>query len=732
MMSFFSPWALFGLLLLAVPIVIHIFKPRKTRRTTFTNLRWLRESQHKLTRRIQWHQILLFLFRAMLVVLLVLVLARPVLNLFGGNTPVERLIILDRSQTMNYLEPGEETAFERGRALAEVELAATGPGDRSTVLLASQSPKALGPLSEDPRACAAALRDAQPVLQDGDLGAVLPIIRSMLGTRREGAKVEIIFISNNLQRSWSQNAISNFMAGETADLTVRLVDVAPEKMENAWIASASLVEGEGTRPPTIRVETGWAGDGEVERSVYLTGLRDLPELSATGMLKPGQLTPLEITLPADYKIGSGIARLELRPDDALPEDNRFFYNSNVSSLARVLVVESETTQVKALQPGLHLRAALETLAQAQKEGLQVQVVSPKDLSPEEIAQASLLILIEPDGLSEENLLAIQDRVRTGCGLAIFLGPGVSLNFFNDKLHDAANPAAGLSPVALSTMLVNQDGQAERFASIDWSHPLLTNLFDPTYNDLAQTRLHGYFRLGPLPDDATVQVLAKIGDSIPAILESDYGAGKVVIFNTTANDAWSDLPRRPSFIPLIDRLITHLSGGVGRSEFLVGEHIAVPIGPFEEAPEVGVTGPSGERLHPTLHRTGGQFFLRLDPVEVPGIYQIGIAGVEGTQEFIVQTSRGDSSLVRMEPNLLEQWWLPAKFETVARENLSAGETASGKRRVHLSPWLAALACLILLGEMALVHWLCPRMDPTLAESHVPGSGLLPRRGGSHEN
>ena len=160
-MSFFSPWALLGLLLLVVPVVIHIFKPRKTRRTMFTNLRWLRESQHKLTRRIQWHQILLLLLRATLVALLVFVLARPVLNLFGGNTPVERFIVLDRSQTMNYLKPGEETAFARGRALAEQELAASGPGDRSTVLLASQSPKALGPISDDPQACAAALRDAQ-------------------------------------------------------------------------------------------------------------------------------------------------------------------------------------------------------------------------------------------------------------------------------------------------------------------------------------------------------------------------------------------------------------------------------------------------------------------------------------------------------------------------------------------------------------------------------------------
>ena len=224
----------------------------------------------------------------------------------------------------------------------------------------------------------------------------------------------------------------------------------------------------------------------------------------------------------------------------------------------------------------------------------------------------------------------------------------------------------------------------------------------------------------------VRVLAKIGNAIPAILESDFGAGKVVIFNTTANDAWSDLPRRPSFVPLVDRLIAHLSGNFGRREVLVGEPISVPIGPFETTPEVSVTTPSGEILQPALRRVGGQFVLQLDAVETPGIYKIKFSGTPGERAFVVQASRGDSSLARMKPELLEQWWAPAKFEAVIDSGsrpASGGEAAISPKRLPLWPWFAGIAALVLMGEMFLVHWLCPKINPTLAQNQVPRHGLL---------
>jgi hypothetical protein len=59
---------------LAIPILVHLFKPRKVRVTPFSSLRWLQLSHQRLSRRIKWHQILLFFLRAVLVMTLVLAL----------------------------------------------------------------------------------------------------------------------------------------------------------------------------------------------------------------------------------------------------------------------------------------------------------------------------------------------------------------------------------------------------------------------------------------------------------------------------------------------------------------------------------------------------------------------------------------------------------------------------------------------------------------------------------
>src|SRR5205823_3925901 len=93
LMTFLAPLALFGVLLLILPIVVHLFKPRKMKQTPFSSLRWLKQTHQRLSRRIQWHQWLLFLLRAGCIVLLVLALAKPLIG-FWGARPVDRFVIV--------------------------------------------------------------------------------------------------------------------------------------------------------------------------------------------------------------------------------------------------------------------------------------------------------------------------------------------------------------------------------------------------------------------------------------------------------------------------------------------------------------------------------------------------------------------------------------------------------------------------------------------------------------
>src|SRR5438552_8606061 len=105
MFTLLAPSALIGLSLLAIPIIVHLFKPRKVRRTPFSSLRWLHLSQQKLARRIQWHQLLLFLLRAAFLALLALAAAKPLYSRPGAAGPIERFVVLDTSRSMRYRMP---------------------------------------------------------------------------------------------------------------------------------------------------------------------------------------------------------------------------------------------------------------------------------------------------------------------------------------------------------------------------------------------------------------------------------------------------------------------------------------------------------------------------------------------------------------------------------------------------------------------------------------------------
>ena len=47
MLNFLAPAAFAGLLLLAIPIAVHLFKPRKMRQTPFSSLRWLKVTRQR-------------------------------------------------------------------------------------------------------------------------------------------------------------------------------------------------------------------------------------------------------------------------------------------------------------------------------------------------------------------------------------------------------------------------------------------------------------------------------------------------------------------------------------------------------------------------------------------------------------------------------------------------------------------------------------------------------------
>ncbi len=101
-MSFLQPLLLWGLVALAVPIIVHFFYLRRSRRYLFTQTRLLERLVQASRPYLRLHHLILLALRLLIVVVVVFLFARPV---WGGPSPVQTdkvsaLVVVDVSPSM--------------------------------------------------------------------------------------------------------------------------------------------------------------------------------------------------------------------------------------------------------------------------------------------------------------------------------------------------------------------------------------------------------------------------------------------------------------------------------------------------------------------------------------------------------------------------------------------------------------------------------------------------------
>lgn len=723
MVTFLTPVAFLGTALLAIPILVHLFKPRKVRQTPFSSLRWLHLTQQRLSRRIKWHQVLLFLLRASFLLLLVAALAKPLYIPSDSGSFAERFIILDVSRSMNYRHPDRPSPLELGKQVTADLLAHPRVNDRTAVLLTGSTTQLLGPLTLDAEAYLPTVQAVTGGASETDLSSALEVIRPLLAQRRSDAAVEVYFITDNHQQSWSQGGIAAFAKDLPVPVQVHVVDVGVTSPQNAWIADARLLQSGNPPRRFVDVQVGCVGDADQERTVRLSGLPGLSEQTQAVTVAPGRPARVRFELPDGFDPTDKVAHLSLEPADALPSDDHFYLNLDSRGAVRVLLIEPESSLPESLRPGFYLRTAVEALAVAHNP-IELLSRTTTQVTTKEISDSDVIFLADLPELADAQVTALEQRVQAGGGLALFLGPEVNTAFYNTRLHQPLHPGSGLLPAPLGSVTDagSQPGGPAPWTNVRWNHPLLSRLFDPVLGDLALARCRSYFRFAsPLPESDLV--LAWVDERTPALVERSLGAGKVILFNSTANDAWSDLPRRKSFVPLIDRLLSYLSGGGIRRSFEVGDVVVLTLPELQAGEKVTVIAPNGGQLAPILTSANGRTTLRLNAVTEPGVYRVQREGGDARGfNLVVQVGRGDSVLTPLEATTLKKWWEPVACDIRSPADLRQElETHQGPN--PLWPTLVTLACLMLLAEMFFVHWLCPRVHPAIVGSIVHKGRIL---------
>ena len=730
-MGFLNPFLLFGLTAVSVPIIIHLLNRRRFQKVVWAAMRFLKISVEQNQRRMRIEDMILLALRCLLLALLALALARPAFKTSGtdvfGQSKVTAVIVLDNSQSMA-LSDGTLTRFDKARKAAEQALDTMTGGSATAVILASDIANAVIPEPTfDLNLARKVLREATITDRATDLAPSLSravdILRGRLAIRKE-----IYVFTDGQATGWRQlEEIRKALARVKTEIRSHIVLVGEHEQHNLGISELRIASELTPIRQPLRFEVRVANYGQEEaRDVRVTLSVDGEPASAefaVPVIGAGESKSVSLfTRLRTEGYHSITARI---PPDRQPADDYRTVVVRALKEVRVLLVDGEPSAEARESETFFLGNALVPVSadDAPNFFIKPNRITLPELSGARLDDYDAVVLANVPEFGEPTANNLAAYLRRGGGVIIFPGARVNTGFYNDVLARKFN----FLPATLGTPR-GQAEQEEKFFTLqreNYEHPIVSIWNDPGSGTLASARFFRAFDLKPVPYDAEQvkkadeekaapspeakprpptqeagepRVIIKYADGGIAAMERNWGLGRVILFSSTADTAWNDLPVRPAFVPLVHRalgsIVIHQDEGLN---IRVGAKFARRVGVELLGKDVLVFKPRQTDAVRDLRRiemTGGWPTFQYDKTDLAGTYDLSVVDPAVKLKFAASADPIESTLDELSP---EQRKL---LETVAHvvewgPKFSLRETVE-RQRTGLEFWLPILLLALLVA------------------------------------
>jgi hypothetical protein len=431
---------------------------------------------------------------------------------------------------------------------------------------------------------------------------------------------EVVLISDFQRGGWRGEEGARLPAGST--VTPVMIG-GNEELPNVSVTAVSFARSTFSNQERVAVTA-----VVVNRSMRsLTGGQLALEIGG----RPVQTQPLTVEASSSASVtfepvtvASASMRGTVRAgNDALPADNVFNFVLSPAEPVRVIVVDRGGTGSAAL----YLTRAL---AIGDAPRFETTVRQPDAVSDDDLRRASTVVLNDiavPGALARR----LARFVEMGGGLLVALGPRASWPQDVDIL-----PAAVQAPIDRTR------GDAARIGALEYGHPVFEPFRAPRSGDFAAARIYGYRGVEPSP---MAQILARFDAGAPALLERRTGAGRVLLWTSSLDLAWSDFPLKPVFLPFVHRAVRHLSAYAEPAPWsTVGQVLDASFGAPASQPLGGVViTPSGRQV--PVDDEGGEVLELTEQ----GFYELRTKASEGAAAVVASNvDSAESDLTTMDP------------------------------------------------------------------------------------
>lgn len=619
-MSFFNPLVLFAALGIGFPILAHLLARQKVKRTDWAAMQFLNRNVRVRSREIRLRDILLLCLRCLALLLLVLAIAKPIMNEADalpdgiGERRAGVVIALDVSYSMGHRD-GDSTRFERALEKIDAITADIHPGDPvSFVLLGAEPYVVARNMAFDPVLFGELLLLQNQRPESVNLDRV-PQTLSDLVESLEAPQKEIYLVTDLQAGDWDDRPIWLDEAlealGEHASMTIVPVRGGAD---NLAITDLELVSGVLRRDTVARYRATVRNCGPTAATnVRVNGVADgnTVDTKTIPAIAPG--TSETVSLFVHFR-NSGAVRIsaELEPD-ALLEDNVRRTVAVIRDEVSVLSVEGSSDSGS----GSFITAALQARGgSGEGESFAVKSVPWIDLPAQDLSSFDVVILQNVPEITPEQARSFESYVRAGHGLIWFAGDKVDPAAWNKRSEGDGIP---LLPGVIEQTMSTGDalGVGTPLDPSMPDHPVSRPLRSLPEDLLSETRFRKVLQVKPSATSSAVLSLA--GTAAPLLLEHSVGRGQVFMFTSSADSAWNNMAATPVFPMILQQMVTYLTAREFETPRLVGDSLSLSYVDQPDASEAVFDTPSGETISVPVSERRSQYVAMLEHARESGFY-----------------------------------------------------------------------------------------------------------------
>ncbi len=593
-MNFLNVAMLGGMAAVLAPLLIHLLNRSRHKSVDWGAMHLLEAAMQVNSRRFQWESILLLLIRCGIPLLLALCLARPVLTsarIAGTQGRKSIALVIDDSLSMTRQRSPGEILFESAQREL-IRLANQFPSAEFSLWTAGVRPMCLTEgVTFDPSRVSATINNMGPSAGSIQAMKAISAAAGQLVGMSNPSK-HIVFASDFCESDWANISDSDLatwreqLTSVTPPIQLSLLMLNGQSKSNPAARNLGIGLSEAVEPRLLPDET-----AVITLAVSNVGPETVNDVSVIFSVDGRDVAQRQVSVPGEASAQSSFAckftepawhliAVRIEGDTGPDFDDSLHFVVQVTEPTRVLLLTSQRGE--AFNPSVdYLKLALMPF-EAEQSGLnrfQVEIATAAEITPRELEEQQVIILIGTERLSESTSSLLVEFVRGGGGLIVFPDDNLDVEWFNQRFYEQDQ----LFPMKFGGTQNNQNAVKLLPSTIQFPELQIFNNTQLAGN-LGEWEFENWQHLVEAGDRALV--ILRLSGGEPFLATQSFGQGRVHQCAVSSHDNWSNIPLKSAFVPFVQQLTLSAAEGVLAANISCGESCRISIKRSEsESPEL---------------------------------------------------------------------------------------------------------------------------------------------------